>query len=190
MPHLKPLCFEAARGSLRGRFFMHERHELADNGCSRYCRSTEPAAMVNWSFVGSRPSKVAGAIGDKTLVMAQGGEPEAPLVRSKLLIVNAVVAMLCLLVPGRPAQAQINYWTGKGDHFFLGACCYCVEAERHHVRNGVHHFLVDGEWKPVTADRVRLTPDPKGRKIYYCSGSLHLRSEIPRDRCGLIRGSG
>lgn len=100
------------------------------------------------------------------------------------------VALLVLAATAACAHAQINYWTGKGDHFFLGACCYCVEAQQHEVRDGMHQFLVDGQWKPVEASRVRLTPDPNGRKIYYCSGSLHLPNEVPSDRCGLIRGSG
>jgi hypothetical protein len=98
--------------------------------------------------------------------------------------------LLSLTALAAPSVAQVDYWTGKGDHFFLGACCYCVEAERHEVRDGVHQFLVDGQWKAVDSRQVRLTPDPRGQKIYYCSGSLHLRDEVPKDRCGLVRGSG
>ncbi len=88
------------------------------------------------------------------------------------------------------AGSPIDYWTGKGEHFFDGKCCYCVLAERHEVRGDTHIFWVDGKEKPVSAKRVRITPDPAGRKIYYCSGGLHLPKQIPHDRCGLIRGTG
>ena len=105
-------------------------------------------------------------------------------------IVSGITGVVAVWLLSLSAQAQVDYWTGKGDHFFHGACCYCVEAERHEVRGGLHVFLVDGQWKPVAPERVRLTPDPNGRKIYYCSGSFHHRNEVPTDRCGLIRGSG
>ncbi|MEM8974410.1 MAG: hypothetical protein AAGD43_20310 [Pseudomonadota bacterium] len=90
---------------------------------------------------------------------------------------------------GANAGSPLDYWTGKGGHFFGGKCCYCVPAERHEVRGKDHIFWVDGKEKIVKQHQVRITPDPEGRKIYYCSGGLHLPKQVPHDRCGLIRGA-
>ena len=104
---------------------------------------------------------------------------------------SIVLSLMCLMLPASAmAGSPIDYWTGKGDHFFGGKCCYCVLAQRHEVREGKHIFWVDGKEKEVAPAQVRITPDPNGRKIYYCSGGLHLPNEVPFDRCGLIRGTG
>ena len=109
----------------------------------------------------------------------------------RAIVISALLLLGPVMSSGLArAGSPIDYWTGKGDHFFDGKCCYCVLAERHEVRGDTHIFWVDGKEKPVASDRVRITPDPAGRKIYYCSGGLHLPKQIPHDRCGLIRGTG
>lgn len=107
------------------------------------------------------------------------------------LLMPIVFSTVSLLVTTHAiAGSPIEYWTGKGEHFFGGKCCYCVQAQRHEVDGGQHIFWVDGKRKVVAPHQVRITPDPKGQTIYYCSGGLHLPNEVPFDRCGLIRGSG
>ena len=100
------------------------------------------------------------------------------------------IAFWALSTPAAIAGSPIEHWTCKGGHFFGGKCCYCVPADRHEVRGEDHVFWVDGKEKIVKQHQVRITPDPEGRKIYYCSGGLHLPKQVPHDRCGLIRGAG
>ena len=78
----------------------------------------------------------------------------------------ALSLMSLVLATAAKAGSPIDYWTGKGDHFFGGKCCYCVVAQRHEVRGGKHIFWVDGKEKEVAPAQVRITPDPNGRKIY------------------------
>jgi len=106
---------------------------------------------------------------------------------SEWLVCSSVI--LFLMTATTHAGSAIDYWTGKGGHFFNGKCCYCVLAERHEVRGKDHVFWVDGKERVVEQHQVRITPDPEGRKVYYCSGGLHLPKEVPHDRCGLIRGA-
>lgn len=108
----------------------------------------------------------------------------------RLVLQLVCLPLFCIVSTAAQAGSPIEYWTGKGDHFFNGKCCYCVRADRHEVRSGMHIFWVDGKEKPVAPEQVRITPDPEGRIIYYCSGGLHLPREVPHDRCGLIRGTG
>ena len=56
--------------------------------------------------------------------------------------------------------------------------------------SAIDHCTYSTTLAQLAPAQVRITPDPKGRKIYYCSGGLHLPNEVPFDRCGLIRGTG
>ena len=104
--------------------------------------------------------------------------------RSQYTCVAVIILFFAL-----PAFAQTNDLTGKGDHFFNGKCCYCLEADQHKISRGKHYFLVQGQWRAVRPKQVRLTPDPAGQKMYYCSGTMVFMGNIPEDRCGLIPGT-